>query len=143
MIAVTTRNANSQSTAVLRKGRRKTYQPRSCPNCGSSVPNEPPKRNRSHSRHCDDALIAGTMATAIETTSQTTRWRPATSSRYRTSRSSSGPTTDRNRGASRSAMTRLTHSSANSTSPVAADRVTLAEICRFHTEVRSSASNHR
>ncbi len=43
------------------------------PNWGSSTPKEPPKRNSSHSRHCDEALIAGTIATATDTTSQTRR----------------------------------------------------------------------
>ena len=80
-MAVTTRKANSQSTTVVQNGRRNTYQPRSIPNCGSSTPNEPPKRNNSHWRHCDEALIAGTIATATDTTSQRSRWRPATSSR--------------------------------------------------------------
>ena len=81
--------------------------------------------NRIQEFHSLDTPAPAMSASRPATDARTTPTRPPTSSWYRSMTSSSGPA-GRNGGASRSAMTRLTHISAKKAAVKITDRAILA-----------------
>ncbi len=114
----------------------------SVPNCGSFTPKLLLWVNSSHEFHSLETPAPAISASRPEATARTSPTRPPTISWYRSMNSSSGPA-GRNGGASRSAITRLTHIRRKKAPVKMTASAILAPRTPRHTSDRPRESNQR